>query len=307
MKDYIIQVESLSKSFSSHKALDDCTFSIERGEIFGFLGPSGAGKTTTIKLLSGQLHKDEGNIMVLNDNPFSHEIKQKIGIMSDTSGLYEKMSVYDNLALFADIYGVDHSQVDRVLKEVDLTEHKAKLVGKLSRGQKQRVVFARTIIHSPEILFLDEPTANLDPATAQEVRDIIKLLNKNGTTVFLTTHYMEEVEEIADRIIIMDKGKKIAEGTLKELLEKYKDTLIYTLYLDNVSLDIKDSLLKIEGLETIEIIDNSIKATVSKNNDTLDKILLFLVQHNYHIRKMETEEGNLEMVFLELTGKKLRD
>ncbi|MEG0276781.1 MAG: ABC transporter ATP-binding protein, partial [Coprobacillus sp.] len=221
MKDYIIQVESLSKSFSSHKALDDCTFSIERGEIFGFLGPSGAGKTTTIKLLSGQLHKDEGNIMVLNDNPFSHEIKQKIGIMSDTSGLYEKMSVYDNLALFADIYGVDHSQVDRVLKEVDLTEHKAKLVGKLSRGQKQRVVFARTIIHSPEILFLDEPTANLDPATAQEVRDIIKLLNKNGTTVFLTTHNMEEADELCHRIAFLNQGHIIECGTPHELKLKY--------------------------------------------------------------------------------------
>ncbi|MEG0593205.1 MAG: ABC transporter ATP-binding protein, partial [Coprobacillus sp.] len=205
MKDYIIQVENLTKSFSNHKALDDCTFSIERGEIFGFLGPSGAGKTTTIKLLSGQLHKDEGNIMVLNDNPFSHQTKQKIGIMSDTSGLYEKMSVYDNLALFADIYGVDHSHVDRVLKEVDLVEHKSKLVSKLSRGQKQRVVFARTIIHSPEILFLDEPTANLDPATAQEVRDIIKHLNNNGTTVFLTTHNMEEADELCHRIAFLNQ------------------------------------------------------------------------------------------------------
>ncbi|MEG0365399.1 MAG: ABC transporter ATP-binding protein [Coprobacillus sp.] len=273
MKDYIIQVESLSKSFSSHKALDDCTFSIERGEIFGFLGPSGAGKTTTIKLLSGQLHKDEGNIMVLNDNPFSHEIKQKIGIMSDTSGLYEKMSVYDNLALFADIYGVDHSQVDRVLKEVDLTEHKAKLVGKLSRGQKQRVVFARTIIHSPEILFLDEPTANLDPATAQEVRDIIKLLNKNGTTVFLTTHNMEEADELCHRIAFLNQGRIIECGSPYDLKLKYSRQKI--------------SILTDQGEKVIKL--------------DKDELLKELKDIN-EIKMIHSIEPSLKEVFLSLTG-----
>lgn len=273
MKNYIIEVENLTKSFSSHKALDDCTFSIERGEIFGFLGPSGAGKTTTIKLLSGQLHKDEGNIMVLNDNPFSHEIKQKIGIMSDTSGLYEKMSVYDNLALFADIYGVDHSQVDRVLKEVDLVEHKAKLVGKLSRGQKQRVIFARTIIHSPEILFLDEPTANLDPATAQEVRDIIKHLNKNGTTVFLTTHNMEEADELCHRIAFLNQGHIIECGSPYDLKLKYSRQKI--------------SILSDQGEKIIKL-----------DKDELIKELKDINE----IKMIHSIEPSLKEVFLSLTG-----
>ena len=221
MTDNIISVQQLTKSFGAHKALDNCSFEIKKGEIFGFLGPSGAGKTTTIKLLSGQLHSDTGQITILNDSPFSQEIKQKIGIMSDNSGLYEKMSVYDNLVLFADIYGVDHIHVDRVLKEVDLLDVKKMIVSKLSRGMRQRVIFARTIIHSPEILFLDEPTANLDPATAQEVRDIIKLLNQMGTTVFLTTHNMEEADELCHRIAFLNQGHVIECGKPEDLKLKY--------------------------------------------------------------------------------------
>ncbi len=226
MTDNIISVQQLTKSFGSHKALDNCSFEIKKGEIFGFLGPSGAGKTTTIKLLSGQLHSDTGQITILNDSPFSQEIKQKIGIMSDNSGLYEKMSVYDNLVLFADIYGVDHSHVERVLREVDLLDAKKMLVSKLSRGMRQRVIFARTIIHSPEILFLDEPTANLDPATAQEVRDIIKLLNQMGTTVFLTTHNMEEADELCHRIAFLNHGHVIECGKPEDLKLKYSKQTI---------------------------------------------------------------------------------
>ena len=226
MTDNIISVQQLTKSFGSHKALDNCSFEIKKGEIFGFLGPSGAGKTTTIKLLSGQLHSDTGQITILNDSPFSQEIKQKIGIMSDNSGLYEKMSVYDNLVLFADIYGVDHSHVERVLREVDLLDAKKMLVSKLSRGMRQRVIFARTIIHSPEILFLDEPTANLDPATAQEVRDIIKLLNQMGTTVFLTTHNMEEADELFHLMAFLNQVHVIECGKPEDLKLKYSKQTI---------------------------------------------------------------------------------
>lgn len=261
----IITVDQLTKKFGTQIALDSCSFEVKEGEIFGFLGPSGAGKTTTIKLLSGQLHSDNGVISVLNDSPFSKEIKQKIGIMSDNSGLYEKMSVYDNLVLFADIYGIDHSHVDRVLKEVDLYDAKKMLVSKLSRGMKQRVIFARTIIHSPRILFLDEPTANLDPATAQEVRDIIKLLNKNGTTVFLTTHNMEEADELCDRIAFLDHGQIIECGKPKDLKLKYskqKVEITTSNGIIEVPLD-KDMLIKelkdIHELLMIHSIEPSLK------------------------------------------------
>src|SRR5699024_7800913 len=168
----ILKAAQLTKTFGNVKALDHCDLEIRKGEIFGYLGPSGAGKTTTIKLLTGQLHSDSGEVTVLGKDPFSPDIKKKIGIMSDMSGLYEKMTVYENLDLFADIYGIREEKIRRTLEAVELLDAAKKKVEKLSRGMKQRLVFARTILHDPGLLFLDEPTANLDPATADEIRDL---------------------------------------------------------------------------------------------------------------------------------------
>lgn len=220
-EEKIIQVRGLTKAFGTVKALDHCDMEIKRGEIFGYLGPSGAGKTTTIKLLTGQMHSDAGEMMVLGESPFSPEIRSQIGIMSDTSGLYEKMTVYENLALFADIYQVGKERVDEVLEAVELQDSRKKKVEKLSRGMKQRLVFARTIIHKPALLFLDEPTANLDPMSAEEVRGLIRQLNEEGTTIFLTTHNMEEADELCDRIALLNQGSIMECGNPEKLKLKY--------------------------------------------------------------------------------------
>ena len=227
----ILKANQLTKTFGNVKALDHCDLEIRR-EIFGYLGPSGAGKTTTIKLLTGQLHSDAGEVTVLGKNPFSPEIRQQIGIMSDMSGLYEKMTVYENLDIFADIYGVKNKKkkIKETLEAVDLYDNRKKKVEKLSRGMKQRLVFARTILHNPRLLFLDEPTANLDPATADEIRELITKLNRNGTTVFLTTHNMEEADELCHRIALLNKGHIVECGSPEELKLKYskKKVLITT-------------------------------------------------------------------------------
>lgn len=228
----ILKANQLTKTFGNVKALDHCDLEIRKGEIFGYLGPSGAGKTTTIKLLTGQLHSDAGEVTVLGKNPFSPEIRQQIGIMSDMSGLYEKMTVYENLDIFADIYGVKNKKrkIKETLEAVDLYDNRKKKVEKLSRGMKQRLVFARTILHNPRLLFLDEPTANLDPATADEIRELITKLNRNGTTVFLTTHNMEEADELCHRIALLNKGHIVECGSPEELKLKYskKKVLITT-------------------------------------------------------------------------------
>lgn len=219
----IIKVTGLTKTFGNAIALAGCSMTIKEGEIFGYLGPSGAGKTTTLKLLTGQLHSDAGNVSILGENPFSPKIRPQIGIMSDMSGLYEKMSVYENLEIFADIYGIKNKKrrIDEVLEAVELADAKKKKVEKLSRGMKQRLVFARTILHRPSLLFLDEPTANLDPATAEEVRGLIRKLNEEGTTVFLTTHNMEEADELCDRIAFLNRGSIVETGSPKSLKIKY--------------------------------------------------------------------------------------
>ena len=228
----ILKAAQLTKTFGNVKALDHCDLEIRKGEIFGYLGPSGADKTTTIKLLTGQLHSDSGQITVFGKDPFSPDIKRQIGIMSDMSGLYEKMTVYENLDIFSDIYGIrdKKNMIRKALQAVDLLGSAKKKVEKLSRGMKQRVVFARTIIHSPSLLFLDEPTANLDPATADEIRELIKKLNRNGATIFLTTHNMEEAEELCHRIALLNKGKIVENGSPEELKLKYaeKKVLITT-------------------------------------------------------------------------------
>lgn len=228
----ILKAAQLTKTFGNVKALDHCDLEIRKGEIFGYLGPSGAGKTTTIKLLTGQLHSDSGQITVFGKDPFPPDIKRQIGIMSDMSGLYEKMTVYENLDIFADIYGIrdKKNMIRKALQAVDLLGSAKKKVEKLSRGMKQRLVFARTIIHSPPLLFLDEPTANLDPATADEIRELIKKLNRNGATIFLTTHNMEEAEELCHRIALLNKGKIVENGSPEELKLKYaeKKVLITT-------------------------------------------------------------------------------
>lgn len=228
----ILKAAQLTKTFGNVKALDHCDLEIRKGEIFGYLGPSGASKKTTIKLLTGQLHSDSGQITVFGKDPFSPDIKRQIGIMSDMSGLYEKMTVYENLDIFADIYGIKNKKntIRKTLQAVDLLGSAKKKVDKLSRGMKQRLVFARTIIHSPSLLFLDEPTANLDPATADEIRELIKKLNRNGATIFLTTHNMEEAEELCHRIALLNKGKIVENGSPEELKLKYaeKKVLITT-------------------------------------------------------------------------------
>ena len=261
MEENVIEVKQLSKRFQTTVALQGCDFAVRKGEIFGFLGPSGSGKTTTIKLLTGQLKSDGGEIQILKESPFSSKIKSRIGIMSDNSGLYEKMSVYDNLLLFAKIYDIDKRCIEKVLEEVDLLDAKKQLVSQLSKGMKQRLIFARTIIHSPSLLFLDEPTANLDPSTANEVREIIKKLNAKGTTVFLTTHNMEEADEMCHRVAFLNHGHIIESGHPEDLKLKYSKKQIrmktsqedYTIPLDpkllKQELEHIDELLMIHSIE----------------------------------------------------------
>lgn len=309
----ILKIENIEKNYGENMAVSDLSFEVYEGEILGLLGPNGAGKSTIISILSTILKRDAGKIMMfglpLDSN--INTIKEQLGIVPQEIAIYEDISAYRNVAFFASLYGIKKQdlkdKVVKALKFVGLNDKRDDLPKTFSGGMKRRLNIACAIAHQPKLLILDEPTVGIDPQSRNHILLSLKKLKDQGTTIIYTTHYMEEVEDIADRIIIMDKGTKIAEGTLKQLLERYKNTLIYTIYVDSFLLKIKDDLLSIEGVEMVEIVDDSIRITVSKNNDTLDKIILLLIEQHLHIKKMETEEGNLEMVFLELTGKKLRD
>ena len=198
----MIKVDNLSKRFGNQVALDNISFEIKEGEIFGFLGPSGAGKTTTINILTGQLSQDSGKAYILNkeSNQLLPSDFLNIGIMSDTVGFYGKMTVYKNLQFFAKYHNVSLDELDVLLKELELFEDKDKKAEKLSTGMKQRMLLIRSILHHPKILFLDEPTSGLDPALSNKVHDILLNLKNEGTTIFLTTHDMSEATKICDII-----------------------------------------------------------------------------------------------------------
>lgn len=309
----ILEVKNTEKSYKENKAIHNLSFDVYEGEILGLLGPNGAGKSTMISILSTLLKSDAGEINVFGYSLMSHtnHVKSQLGIVPQEIAIYEDISAYRNVAFFASLYGLQKSELKRrvhdALKFVGLDGKENELPKTFSGGMKRRLNIACAIAHHPKLLILDEPTVGIDPQSRNHILSSLKQLKEMGTTIIYTTHYMEEVEEIADRIVIMDKGRKIAEGTLHELLERYKDTLIYRLYIQGLTLDIENQLRMIQGVENIERLEDSLTITISKKEDIFHKIILLIIQENCHITKMEMEEGNLEMVFLELTGKKLRD
>jgi ABC-2 type transport system ATP-binding protein len=199
---------------------------VEPGEIFGFLGPNGAGKTTTIRMLTGQLRPTSGNARVMGCDIVNERqmLKPQIGVVFDNQNIYERMSARDNLRFYARLYRVNKSRVDTVLEQVGMTGRERDKVKTYSNGMKQRILIARALLHQPKVLFLDEPTRGLDPNVARDIRSIVTDLAKQGMTVFLTTHYMEEADQLSNRVAIIDQGRIVALDTPDTLKAEYGDS-----------------------------------------------------------------------------------
>ena len=210
----MIQMNNIIKQFGNQTVLSDVTFEVKDKEIFGLLGPSGAGKTTIINILTNQLDADGGNYNT-GCNMF------ETGLMLDTDGLYERLNCLENLNIFADIYGIPRKKSLEALKNVGLEDAAKKAVNVLSKGMRQRLALARAILHEPKVLFLDEPTSGLDPATARGIHKLIQGLCDNGTTVFLTTHNMEEAIKLCNHVALLHKGKIVEQGIPSEICEKH--------------------------------------------------------------------------------------
>ncbi|ALB44630.1 ABC transporter ATP-binding protein [Clostridium beijerinckii] len=310
----VLQVKNLKKSYKNYKAVDGLSFELYEGEILGFLGPNGAGKSTTINILSTILKKDSGEIKFFNKEITNNlkYIKSRIGIVPQDLAIYEDVSAYKNVEFFASLYGLRSEElresVLEALRFVGLEDRKDDIPKIFSGGMKRRLNIACAIAHKPKIIIFDEPTVGIDPQSRNHILSSIKKLKAIGRTIIYTTHYMEEIEEISDRVIIMDKGKKIAEGTIPELLEQYKNTRVYKISIVLKDCNFKyDFLYEIEGIQKVELVDNCLAITIIKEVENLDKIILSLINRNIKISHMTSEEGNLELVFLDLTGRKLRD
>ena len=275
----VLSMEGVSLSFGDKRVLDGLTFSVARGECFGFLGPSGAGKTTTIKLLTRQLVKDAGRISLFGrpiENASDADY-ERIGILSDTSALYERMSIEDNLRLYAKIRGRGEGDIGRLLERMNLADDRKTLVKNCSKGMRQRAALLAALIHSPELLFLDEPTSGLDPAARAEVHRMLAELKAAGTTVFLTTHDMAEADEVCDRIGILDAGRIAAEG--------------------------EPESLKLRFARNRVVVATRTRGVVEAAKDAAAADELRELFAAGEVLSVHSDEPNLEEVFLELTGR----
>ena len=227
MKEKAIEAQELTREYSGLRALDGVSFSIDPGEIFGFLGPNGAGKTTTIRILTGQLSPTSGTAKVMGYDVVKERqaLKPIIGVVFEYQNLYQKLSARDNLNFMANLYGVPKTRVHEVLEQVGLIDRAGDSLKKYSNGMKQRLLIARALLHQPSVLFLDEPTRGLDPGMALGIRRLVTNLAEAGITIFLTTHYMEEADQLCDRIAILDHGRIVALDQPERLKEACgKDT-----------------------------------------------------------------------------------
>ncbi|PFJ51507.1 ABC transporter ATP-binding protein [Bacillus thuringiensis] len=309
----IIEVKELTKSFNKNIVINGVNLSVNEGEIFGLLGPNGAGKTTTISILLGLNKFDSGKIKLFGKDITKEgdSVKKDIGFVPQDIAVFNDLTAYDNVAFFGKIYGLRGKKlkesIEYALNFTGLWGHRKKYPGKFSGGMKRRLNIACAIVHKPKIVFMDEPTVGVDPQSRNNILESIKKLNKMGSTIIYTSHYMEEVEEICNRIAITDAGTVIAEGTSKELkdMASLEDLVVIE------TEDIDDSLQKIikdiNGVTECIIDKKEIIVKSKKNSNNLTCIMDELIKNEANIVSVNVKKPTLEDAFLTLTGKKLRD
>lgn len=310
----VIRVENLVKTYKSGvKALDGLTFQVREGEIFGLLGPNGSGKTTSINCILALLKYEEGKVEIFDKEmtPTSYDIKKDIGIITQNVAVYEELTVYENIDFFCSLYVSDKEKrkklVEEVIEFVALDEFRKFVPKKLSGGLLRRLHIACGIVHKPKLIILDEPTVAVDPQSRNKILEGIKQLNKEGATVIYTSHYMEEVEMICDYILIMDKGKTIAEGTKEELKDMIKLGETIEIELKEPNKNVLEEVLKIDRVIEAYYKDNTMIVKSLKGKSNIGSILNIIQKHNLEYDRIYSELPTLNDVFLEITGKELRD
>ena len=302
----IIEVNNLGRKYGDEFAIRNLSFQITKGEIFGLIGPNGAGKTTTIRILCCLISPTEGDARIgglnLNDRINSNKIRKMIGYVADNVGLYERMSAYENLLFYGKLYDYPKSElpgnIEKYLRIVDLWDERNKPVGSYSKGMKQKVALARALVHEPELLILDEPTANLDPESARNIRDLILNLKKEGRTILFNTHNLDEAQRVCDRIGVL-KTTLRAVDTPENLREKYGNEKLILVKLESVTDKIVETLNS-SGYAVLNHDAGSLTIESSHLEDASQNIIELVMKEGGKIRSINEQNSSLEDVYIRL-------
>lgn len=313
MSNSIVTIENLVKRYNNLVALDHFNLDIKEGEIFGLLGPNGSGKTTAINCILSLLSYDKGSIQVFGKPmaPDNYQTKRKIGVVFQNVAVFDELTVYDNIDYFCGLYVTDKAErkalVEEAISFVGLEDFKKFYPKKLSGGLLRRLNIACGIAHKPNLIILDEPTVAVDPQSRNNILEGIQKLNKNGATIIYTSHYMEEVEQICTRIAIIDKGRNLAEGTTEELklMIKTGETIMIEVF--DLSEELLNQIKSIKHVFSVKYQDHQLKIKCSGGKHNVVRVLSFLQEHEVSFGRVFSELPTLNDVFLEITGKELRD
>lgn len=309
----IIEVKNLTKEYKNLKAVNNLSFVVKEGEILGLLGPNGSGKSTTINCLLSLLNYSKGDIKIFGKTmkPSAYELKRKIGVVFQEIAVFEELNVYDNIDYFCGLYIEDKKTrkqyIEDAIKLVGLENYKKFYPKQLSGGLLRRLNIACGVAHKPKLIFLDEPTVAVDPQSRNNILDGIRQLRDDGATIVYTTHYMEEVEILCDRIIILDKGSILASGTTEELKELVSIEEKITVETEGISSKQLEEINGLKNVDTIIYSNNTLLITYKKGKNNLGEIIDYLKDNKIKYSKIFSERPTLNDVFLELTGKELRD
>lgn len=309
----IIEVKELSKSYKDNKAVDNISFNVEQGRIYGILGPNGAGKSTTIKMLAGLLSQDSGTIVYEGDSTIEKWSKN-IGLIPQNIAIYDELTAKENISFFVSLYGITgkekEERIAQTLKFVGLEDVKDKPAKEYSGGMKRRLNIACAIVHAPKLIIMDEPTVGIDPQSRNYILESVKNLNKHGTSVIYTSHYMEEVEAICDRIIILDKGHIILNDEKDNIKKMFLDKQTLTIIAKDTIADpaaLKAVIGAIQGVESVSVEETKCVCVYEQKHRPLDSIIQAVYKSGIEISDISTSGRDLETIFLALTGKELRE
>ncbi|MCL6553359.1 MAG: ABC transporter ATP-binding protein [Firmicutes bacterium] len=308
MTDPIVQVRNLRKRYGPLIAVDGVSFEVRREEIFGILGPNGAGKTTTLEMLEGLRTADDGSALIdgVDVRRDPRGVRARIGVQLQEAGFFDRLTVEETLRLFAAFHGRP-APVAALLERLQLTEKRRAWVRTLSGGQRQRLAIAVALVHDPPLLFLDEPTTGLDPQARRNLWDIIETLRRDGRTVILTTHYMEEAQRLCDRVAIMDHGRIVALDAPRALIRAHAPTATVVLAGADASTTRDAALAALPAVRQVEQANGEVRLATADPVETVQAVLALLRAGTLRFTQLRVEEATLEDVFLHLTGRRLRE